>query len=66
MTYTLHFELSDGTLDKPFHSVSTKALALQICRTAAKGKPWGVSNMVVCKDDLTVAVIKVRPLGEDG
>ena len=65
MTYTLHHELTDGTLDKPFHSVPSRAMALRICREAAKGKPWGVANFVVCKDDLSVATVKVRPFGSD-
>lgn len=65
MTYTLHHELSDGTLDKSFHSVSSKKLAVSICRKAAASKPFGISNFVICRDDMTVEVIKVRPLGVD-
>lgn len=63
MTYTLHFELSDATLDKAYHSVTTKKLALQLARKAAADKPWGVSNIVVCKDDMTVATFPIRPFG---
>jgi hypothetical protein len=40
-------------------------MALRVCRASAKSKPWGVSNFVVCKDESTVAVIKVRPFGVD-
>ena len=66
MTYTLHFELSDGTLDKGYHSVSSKRLALKLAREAAADKPWGVSNMVVCKNELAVATFAVRPFGVEG
>lgn len=65
MTYTLHHELSDGTLDKAFHSMRNKKQAVSVCKILAKDKPWGISNFVICKDDMTVAVIAVRPLGVD-
>jgi hypothetical protein len=65
MTYTLHFELSDATLDKAYHSVGNKRLALKLGRDAAARKPWGVSNIVVCKDDLTVTTFPIRPFGQD-
>ena len=63
MTYTLHFELTDATLDDAYWSTSTKRQALKLARKAAADRPWGVANMVVCKDDMTVATFPIRPIG---
>lgn len=65
MPYTLHHELSDGTLDTAACSLRTKKLALQVARKVAADKPWGISNIVVCKDDMAVATFFIRPFGVD-
>ena len=62
-TYTLHNELVDATCETAFHTVSNKRLALQIARLVAKDRPWGVANLLVCKDDMTVASFPIRPVG---
>jgi len=55
--YTVHFELTDGTLCDAHVETSTKACALKIAKSplAVGVEESGIARVVVCRDELTVA-----------
>lgn len=58
MAYTLHMELTDGTLDTAFHSLPTKALAIRIAKMIAKQPSFDAVRLIVNdKDDMTVLAL---------
>lgn len=60
MAYTLHMELIDGTLDKAFHSLPTKAAAVRVAKVIAKSSSFGADRLIVNdKNEMTVLALKL-------
>jgi hypothetical protein len=56
MAYTLHHELTDGTLDKAFVSYPSKRAALRVAKLLAKRPTFDVERLIVNNaDQMTVA-----------
>ena len=57
MAYTLHQELTDGTLEAAFISYRTKAAALRVAKEIAKTPAFMVARIVVenAKTELSIA-----------
>ena len=56
MAYTLHMELTDGTLDGAFTTCPNKAAAIRVAKIIAKSPSFECARLIVNdKNDMTVA-----------
>ena len=51
MAYTLHFELTDATLEAAYHSMQNKRQAIRAAKRAAADTQADVHAIVVCDAD---------------
>lgn len=56
MEYTLHMELTDGTLDLAFTACPNKATAIRVAKVIAKSPSFECARLIVNnQNDMTVA-----------
>ena len=56
MEYTLHMELTDGTLDLAFTTCANKAAAMRVAKVISKSPSFECVRLIVNdKNDMTVA-----------